>query len=257
MQFLRCGNFAFWFGMSVISWKGPEERFVRLLKEAFRFFCLFGCAQKIDHEKEQTLPFIPFYLCTIYGRSEGEKKFLIIFLFPSMACYLGIVLNVPLHPFSCDVEVIIGLIFDIYYKETKSSERQKKCVHKLVINNLLYSIAYITPIVRNDLWRSLSNENENAEGKHRLPILKPAQSLIVCRRTRRKSQEFSRQKTWKSLSLSFVASASLFFFLFIRRHSCAASSFINVCKSSWGKSILYGRNGSERLSWMTFKRDSV
>lgn len=99
------------------------------------------------HHDEQTLPFIPFGSNTIYGRRKERKIFLIIFFISS---------TLPENDDSLFIwcRSHNRIIFDIYYKETKASE--KKCVHKLVINNLLYSIAYIT-IVRRDLWRSLSH----------------------------------------------------------------------------------------------------
>lgn len=63
------------------------------------------------------------------------------------------------------------IISDIYYKTTR------KCVHKLVINNLLRTVARIT-IVRFDLWRSLLLYEWKWAGarRQRECLTKPAQS---------------------------------------------------------------------------------
>lgn len=127
--------------------------------------------------------------------SGRRRRLLIIFLFPSKLPG-----SVPWQ------RVIIGLIFDIYYKETKAVKRQRdvKCVHKLVINNLWHFAAYFSDCA-GDLWRSLS---------HFLECCKMSRLRILIDGIKKHSNLFPR--LGNLFHFSFCCSTSLFFFPFSR-----------------------------------------
>lgn len=131
--------------------KGSQERvprFVRLLQ----FLSLLAThfvngAQTIEFEWRHFLRRQFIDVKREAGRRNGKKFFNYFFI--SLASTLPGNLSPRVVSFPHN-----RITFDIYYKETKA--KAGKCVHKLVINNLLHSIAYIT-IAHSDLWRSLSH----------------------------------------------------------------------------------------------------
>jgi hypothetical protein len=100
-----------------MSLKRVPKRFVRLL-EAFRFFCLGG-AQKIDHGREDTSFHPILFVHNLWTFWEDGRENSFNYFFISLNALL------PGNDEASPVEVIIGLIFDIYYKETKAVKRQR------------------------------------------------------------------------------------------------------------------------------------
>lgn len=101
MQFFRCGKEA---GMG----RRRVPTFVRLLKNVLSFRIFYG-VQKIEWITTSRHFLSSRFIWTrfmVVGRQKEttEKTFLIIFLFPQLTWE-----SLASHPFSCDVEVIIGL----------------------------------------------------------------------------------------------------------------------------------------------------
>lgn len=145
------------------------------------------------------------------------------------------------------------IIFDIYYVQG-----DEKCVHKLVINNLLYSIAHIT-VVRYDLWRSLSHSKWTHFYAHSngCAIEKQLGAAFVQLDEKFKEQKNPRQLRKHENLFHFLLllrramrcwaeTRSLFFFLFIVE--CRSCSVINLCKSSRRKNNV----GNEMLNEILF-----